>query len=111
MHSESVAFTEPGWNGCCMYFRFCSALVLVVIISLAGAATEKRQLELRRLLSHQHYQLEVLVERQAALRVEAQRLGAPLRLLETLDQAQKAAVEARPAAAPKPKSKAKTKRR
>lgn len=67
-----------------MFFRFAAALVLVVLISLAGTALEKRNLELRRSVSHQQYRLDVLLQRYAAHRVQAQQLGAPVR---TIDQA------------------------
>jgi hypothetical protein len=67
-----------------MYFRFVAALTLVVMISVAGTALEKRSLELRRAISRQHYQLEVLVDRHATHRMEAHQLGAPERLAETL---------------------------
>ena len=67
-----------------MYFRFVAALTLVVGISLAGTALEKRNLELRRAISRQHYQLEVLVDRHALHRMEAHRLGTPERLIESL---------------------------
>lgn len=67
-----------------MYFRFIAALTLVVGISLAGTALEKRNLELRRAISRQHYQLEVLVDRHALHRMEAHRLGAPERLMESM---------------------------
>lgn len=65
-----------------MFFRFGSALVLVVLISLAGTALEKRNLELRRMVSHQQYRLDVLLQQHAAHRVQAQQLGAPLRMFE-----------------------------
>jgi hypothetical protein len=68
-----------------MFFRFVAALVAVVVISLAGVAIEKRNLELRRAISHQEYQRELLIERQARTRAETERLGAPPRLLEALE--------------------------
>lgn len=71
-----------------MYFRFGSALILVVLISLAGTSLEKRSLELRRAVSRQQYRLEVLLEQHAARRVQAQQLGAPLRVIETFDEAE-----------------------
>jgi len=67
-----------------MYFRFVSALVLVVVISLIGTSLEKRNLELRRAISQQHYQWDVLIERYASHRAEAEKLGAPARLLEVI---------------------------
>lgn len=68
-----------------MFFRFGSALVLVVLISLAGTTLEKRNLQLKRAVSRQHYRREVLLEQHSARRVEAQHLGAPHRLIDTLD--------------------------
>ena len=58
-----------------MFFRFGSALFLVVLISLAGTALEKRNLELRRFVSRQQYRLEILLEQHASNRVLAQQLG------------------------------------
>jgi len=49
-----------------MFFRFGAALVLVVLISLAGTALEKRNLELKRVVSRQSYRLEILQEQHAA---------------------------------------------
>ena len=77
-----------------MFFRFGSALVLVVLVSLTGTALEKRNLELKRIVSRQHYRLEILLERHSANRVLAQQLGAPSRLIDELD--------AEPATAEKP---------
>lgn len=68
-----------------MFFRFGSAIVLVVLISLCGTALEKRNLEMRRIVSRQQYRLEILLEQQAANRVLAQQLGAPSRLVDKLD--------------------------
>ena len=48
-----------------MFFRFAAALVVVVLISLAGTALEKRNLELRRTVSHQQYRLDVLLQQYA----------------------------------------------
>src|SRR5947207_1300526 len=69
-----------------MFFRFGSALVLVVLLSLAGTALEKRNLELRRVVSRQQYRLEILLEKHAAHRVLAQQLGAPSRLVDKIDE-------------------------
>lgn len=68
-----------------MYFRFGVALVLVVAVSLAGTTLEKRNLELKRAVSRQHYRLEILQEQVASQRVQAAELGAPARLIEQLD--------------------------
>jgi hypothetical protein len=69
-----------------MFFRFGAAMALVVVVSLAGTAIESNSLDLRRTISHQRYQREVLVEQQAQLRVAAQRAGAPAQLIEPLEQ-------------------------
>lgn len=69
-----------------MFFRFASAMALVVAIALAGTAIESRSLALRRAVSHQRYQREVLTEKVARLRVEAQRHGAPAQWIEPLEQ-------------------------
>ncbi len=69
-----------------MYFRFVFALVLVLLTSLVGVALEKRNLELRGAISRQRYRLEVLLNQHATQRTAAQQLGAPLRLIDTLDQ-------------------------
>jgi len=71
-----------------MYIRFGGALVLVVLISLAGIALEKRNLELRRAVSRQAFRLDVLLERHAANRLRTQRLGAPARLMRALESGQ-----------------------
>jgi hypothetical protein len=68
-----------------MFFRFASALGLVVAISLAGTALEKRNLELKRVVSRQKYRLEILLEQHAANRVLAHQLGAPHRLIDKID--------------------------
>jgi hypothetical protein len=68
-----------------MFFRFASALALVVAISLAGTALEKRNLELKRMVSRQQYRLAVLLEQHAANRVLAHQLGAPHRLIDKID--------------------------
>jgi hypothetical protein len=68
-----------------MFFRFGTALVLIVAISLVGTALEKRNLELRRAVSRQRYRLEILSEQQISKRVLAQQLGAPNRLVGEID--------------------------
>lgn len=67
-----------------MYFRFMSALVLVVLVSMAGVAIEKRNLELRREISRQQYHTEILMDRHTALRLRTQELSSPDRMLEVL---------------------------
>ena len=69
-----------------MFFRFGAALVLVVLVALAGTALETQNLATKRTLSQQQYRLDVLVETQSALRLESQRLGAPAKLFESLER-------------------------
>jgi hypothetical protein len=69
-----------------MYFRFAAAILLVVAISLCGVAMEKSTLELKRDISRQEFQKEVLLEEHAQLRLKTQQLGAPTRVIESLDQ-------------------------
>lgn len=69
-----------------MFFRFGAAVCLVVLIALAGTALEKQSLTLRRTISHQEYQQEVLLERLSELRLEAQRKGTPASLLRPLEE-------------------------
>src|SRR5262245_49815672 len=83
-----------------MFFRFGSALVLVVLISLAGTALEKRSLELRRIVSRQQYRLEILLEKHAAHRVLAQQLGAPSRLIDKIEEEPESMEKSPPAAKP-----------
>lgn len=71
-----------------MIFRFVAAVCLVLLVALAGAVVEKSNLSWRRRVSQQQYQLEELVERYARLRMEAQKLGAPMRWLEPLERGQ-----------------------
>jgi hypothetical protein len=70
-----------------MFFRFGSAVCVVVLISLVGIAIEKRSLDLRRDLSRQHYQMDVLRDQHARLRLKSQELAGIERLFETVEQA------------------------
>ena len=67
-----------------MFFRFGCAVVLVVSIALAGIALEKRNLQLRRALSRQHYRTETLAEVHARLRLRTEQLGAPPQTFQAL---------------------------
>jgi hypothetical protein len=60
-----------------VYFRFAAGLLLVVLVSMAGVQLEKQTLELRRAVSVQYYQTDVLLEMLVRLRLETQRLTAP----------------------------------
>lgn len=69
-----------------MYFRFASALLLAVLISLAGTNLEKQNLKLRHAVSRQHFRKEALLDLYAFQRLAAQQSGAPQRLIDKLDQ-------------------------
>ncbi len=69
-----------------MYFRFGSALVLIVLISLGGIALEKRNLQMRRDISRQHFQMDVLRDAHARLRLKNQQLAGPVRVLDALEK-------------------------
>lgn len=69
-----------------MYFRFGAAIVLVVVVSVIGVALEKQSLSYRRAISQQRYRMDVLVERYAQLRLQAQRLGSPARTIKALEE-------------------------
>jgi hypothetical protein len=67
-----------------MFFRFACAMSLVVLISLAGAVLETESLALRRRVSQQQYQLDMLREKESRLRTVAQQKGTPTRWLDEL---------------------------
>lgn len=67
-----------------MFFRFASALLLIVLISMAGVMLEKQTLDLRRLISRQYYQTDLLVEHHVRLRLEIQNLTSPTQLTQML---------------------------
>ena len=71
-----------------MFFRFISAIALVVLVSMGGVVIEKRMLDLRRKVSRQQYRTEILLDRYTALRLKTQRLSSPDRMLETMEQQQ-----------------------
>lgn len=68
-----------------MFFRFGSALILVVVTSLLGIFVEKQNLTLRREISRQHYRMDVLQEEHARLRLQSQQLAAVERLFATIE--------------------------
>jgi hypothetical protein len=70
-----------------MYFRFGSAIVLVVLISLVGIALEKRNLQLRRQVTRQRFRHDVLHDEYIRLRLETQRLGAPAQTIDAMERA------------------------
>ena len=69
-----------------MFFRFGAALFLIVVIALVGTTLEKRNLELKRAISQQQYRQEALLDSHVRLRLEAERLGTPARLLGPLER-------------------------
>ncbi|GAB4143535.1 MAG: hypothetical protein Tsb009_14710 [Planctomycetaceae bacterium] len=87
-----------------MYFRFGAAILLVVLISVTGVALEKSTLALKRDISRQEYQKDVLKEEYAKLRLRTQQLGAPTRVIEALDsQNEKQPSHSSAASSPLPK--------
>ncbi len=72
-----------------MFFRFCSALSLVVLIAAAGITIEKRLLDAKREQTLQVYRLEQLEEKYARLKLRTQELGARARLRESNEHAER----------------------
>ena len=70
-----------------MFFRFAAGLLLVVLVSMAGVRLEKHTLQMRRDVSVQYYQTDLLLELLVRLRLETQRLTAPAQLAETMEDA------------------------
>lgn len=79
-----------------MFFRFGSALILVVVTSLLGIVVEKQNLTLRREISRQHYRMDVLQEEHARLRLRSQQLAAVERLFDTIEDEESGLVPAAP---------------
>ena len=63
-----------------MFFRFAASLILVVLISMIGIGLEKRSLSLKRAVSRQYYQEDVLLELHARQRLKIQKLTAPVEI-------------------------------
>jgi hypothetical protein len=82
-----------------MFFRFGSALILVVVSSLLGILVEKQNLKLRRELSRQHYRMDVLQEEHARLRLRSQQLAAVERLFATIEAEDSGLVTSQPGSA------------
>lgn len=72
-----------------MFFRFAAGLLLVVLVSMAGVRLEKQTLEMRRSVSVQYYQTDLLLEFLVRLRLDTQRLTAPAQLAVTIEDASK----------------------
>jgi hypothetical protein len=79
-----------------MYFRFGAAVMLAVLVAVAGIAIEKRCLTLRRALTREHYRCEVLRELYAKQRLQAQQMGAPARLFEALESDRREMIARKP---------------
>lgn len=69
-----------------MLFRFTSAILLAVAISLIGIGLEKESLNLKRQVSRQHYQLEVLVNAHAKMKLATQQAGSPGQVLRSIER-------------------------
>jgi len=69
--------------GIFVYFRFAAGLMLVVFVSMAGVWLEKQTLEMRRTVSVQYYQTDVLLDLLVRQRLETQQLTAPAQLVVT----------------------------
>lgn len=67
-----------------MFFRFAAALLLVVSVSMMGVVLEKQTLRLRRAVTRQYYQTDLLLEIHARHRLRTQQLTAPAQLAQTL---------------------------
>lgn len=83
-----------------MFFRFGSALILVVVTSLLGILVEKQSLSLRREISRQHYRMDVLQEEHARLRLRSQQLAAVERLFETIEAEESGLIPSQPGSLP-----------
>jgi hypothetical protein len=59
-----------------VFFRFAAGLMLVVMISMVGIRLEKQTLEMRRAVSVQYFQTDLLLEVLVRLRLESQTLTA-----------------------------------
>lgn len=68
------------------FFRFAAALGLVVLISMAGIAIEKRNLARQRAISLQQYRIEQLLECRAHLRLQINELTSPMRVHAAADE-------------------------
>ncbi len=65
-----------------MFFRFAAGLILVVLVSMVGIILEKQTLEMKRAVSRQYFQVDLLLEMHAKLRLTIQELTAPSQLAE-----------------------------
>ena len=63
-----------------MFFRFAAGLILVVLVSMCGIMLEKQLLEMKRTVSRQYFQVDMLLEMHASLRLSIQRQTAPAQM-------------------------------
>ena len=63
-----------------MFFRFVASLMLVVLVSMVGIGMEKQTLQMKRAVSRQYFQMDLLLEMHAKLRLSIQELTAPSQL-------------------------------
>lgn len=63
-----------------MFFRFVASLLLVVLVSMIGIAVEKQTLEMKRAVTRQYFQKDLLLEMHARVRLRIQQLTAPSQL-------------------------------
>jgi hypothetical protein len=63
-----------------VFFRFSAGLILVVLVSMVGIGLEKQTLEIKRSVSGQYFQKDLLLEMHAHLRLKIQTLTAPSQL-------------------------------
>jgi len=70
-----------------MFFRIAAAIGLATAVGLMVIAIEKQNLMLRRAISLQHYQLDILHEQQCRLILKTQQLAALPRLAREWEQA------------------------
>lgn len=69
-----------------MYFRFCCAIILLVLISLAGIFLEKQSLTYRRAISKQHFQKDILQDEYSRLRLLTHQYGSPDRIYQRFNE-------------------------
>ena len=60
-----------------VFFRFVAGLLLVVLISMVGIGLEKQTLQMKRAVSRQYFQKDLLLEIHAKHRLRIQQLTAP----------------------------------
>ena len=63
-----------------MFFRFAASLILVVLVSMVGIGLEKQTLQMKRAVSRQYFQKDLLLEMHTRLRLSIQQLTAPSQL-------------------------------